>query len=57
MDNQPKLKRGLGLAFGADISLFNTLTIDQVSLSDLLSFTSYQTKSVFKFLFTQLMTS
>ena len=61
----PKLKRGLGLAFGAyflhdfpwKCSLFNTLLMDKISMSYLLSLTRYQTKYVIKFLFRQLMTS
>ena len=59
----PKLKRGLGLAFGAhflyDISMkmFNTLSIDKVSMSYLLSFLRYQTKCVIKFLVRHLMMS
>ena len=62
-----KLKRGLGLAFGAhfvhDFSikmllfLFNTLSLDKISMSHLISFSRYQTKCVIKFLFRQLMTS
>ena len=60
----PKLKRGLGLAFGAHFlhdftikySVFNTLSIDKVSMSKLISFSSYQTKCVIKLLFRQLMT-
>ena len=60
----PKLKRGLGLASGAhflhDFSLqmfpYNTLSIEQVSMSYVLSFSRYQTKCVIKFLFRQLMT-
>ena len=61
----PKLKEGLGLAFGAhflhDFSLknvlFNTLSTDKVSMSHLFSFPRYQTKRVIKFLFSQLMIS
>ena len=61
----PKLKRGLGLAFGVRFqhdfpykrSLFNTVPIDKVSLSYLFSFSRYQTKCVVKLLFRQLMTS
>ena len=59
----PKLKRGLGLGlrfciiFQYKCSLFNTLSIDKVSISYLYSFTRYQTKCVIKFLFRQLMTS
>ena len=60
-----KLKRGLGLAFGAhflyDLStkcpLFNSLSMDKVSMSHLIYFSRYQTKFVIKFLFRQLMTS
>ena len=55
----PKLKRNLGLAFGAyflhDFSikmfLFHTLSIDKVSISYLFFFSKYQTKYVVKFLF------
>ena len=61
----PKLKEGLGLAFGAhflhDFSLknvlFNTLSTDKVSMSHLFSFPRCQTKCVIKFLFSQLMIS
>ena len=57
----PKLKRGLGLAFGAhflfDFSINNTLSMDKVSMSYLFSFSRYQTKCVIKFLFRQMMTS
>ena len=61
----PKLKEGLGLAFGAhflhDFSLknvlFNTLSTDKVSMSHLFSFPRYQSKCVIKFLFSQLMIS
>ena len=57
----PKLKGGLGLAFGAhflhDFSikmfLFNTLSTEKVSMSFLFSFPRYQTKCVIKFSFTQ----
>ena len=60
-----KLKRGLGLAFGAHFlhgfslkcSLFNNLSMDKVSMSYLFSFSIYQTKYVIKFLFGQLITS
>ena len=64
-----KLKRGLGLAFGADFlhnfcikfwikcSVFNTLSIDKVSISHLISFSRYQTQFVIKSLFRQMMTS
>ena len=52
LDYLPKLKRSLEQAFGAHflhtfsikISLFDTLSIDQVSLSDILSFSKYQAK-------------
>ena len=48
----PKLKRGLELAFGAHflrdfpvkMFLFNTLFMDNVSLSYLFTFSRYQTK-------------
>ena len=64
-----KLKRGLRLAFGAhflhDYSiisiipyfLFNTLSMDKVSMSQIVSFSRYEAKYVSKFLFRQLMTS
>ena len=59
-----KLKRGLGLAaFGAHFMhafscfLFNSLSMDKVSMSHLISFSRYQTKCIIKFLFRQLMTS
>ena len=55
-----KLKRGLGLAFGAHFlkcSGFNILSMDRVSMSHLISFSRYQTKCVIKFLLRQLMTS
>ena len=53
----PKLKRGLGVAFGTHLqhdfpykcSLFKTLSIDKVSLSYPFSFSRYQTKCVIKF--------
>ena len=58
-----KLKRGVGLAFVAhflhDFSikmLFNTLSMDKVSMAHHISFLIYQIKCV-KFLFRQLMTS
>ena len=58
-----KLKRGVGLAFVAhflhDFSikmLFNTLSMDKVSMAHHISFSIYQIKCV-KFLFRQLMTS
>ena len=38
-------------------SVFNTLSMDKVSMSQLISFSRYQTKCVIKFLFRQLMTS
>ena len=54
----PKLKRGLGLAFGAyflhDFSkkiFFNTLSTDKVSMSYLFSFPRYQANCVIKFFF------
>ena len=60
-----KLKRGLGLSFDENFlhdfpikySLFNSLSMDKVSMSHLTSFSSYQTKCVIQFLFRQLMTS
>ena len=48
-----KLKRGLRLA----CFLFNSLSLDKVSMSHLITFSKYQTKCVIKFLFRQLMTS
>ena len=61
----PKLKGGLGLAFGGIFCmifpykcfLFNTLSTGKVSISYLFSFRRYQTKCVIKFLFRQLMMS
>ena len=49
----PKLKRGLGLAFGThfphvfsvEVSLFNTLSMDKVPMPFLFSFSRYQTNS------------
>ena len=38
------------------MSLFNTLSIGKVSMSQLFSFSRYQTKCFIKFLFVQLMT-
>ena len=60
-----KLKRGLGLAFGGHFLrdfyikcfLFDSLSLDKVSMSHLNSFSRYQTKCVIKFLLRQLMTS
>ena len=60
-----KLERRLGVAFGAHFcmifpwkcSLFNTLSVDKVSMSNLISFSRYQTKCIIKFLFRQLMTT
>ena len=59
-----KLKSGLGLAFDThflhDFSiekfLFNSLSMDKVSMLHLISFSRYQTKCVIKFFFRQLMT-
>ena len=59
-----KLKRDSGLAFGAHFLhdfpikcfVFNTLSMDKVSMSHLISFSRYQTKCVIKFLFRLLMT-
>ena len=58
----PKLKMGLGLSLGAHFLhhffLFNTLSIDKVSMSSLFfSFSRDKTKYVTKFLFRQLITS
>ena len=62
----PKLKNGLGLAFGAHflhdfykkkLKLFNTLSMDKVLMSFPFSFSRYKTKCFIKFLFRQLMTS
>ena len=61
----PKLKRGLGLDFGGhflhDFSikpfLFNTLSMDKVSMSYFFSISRCQTKCANKFLFRRLMTS
>ena len=58
-------KRSLGLDFGAhflhdfSIKMFfvNSLSMGNVSMSYLFSFSRYQTKCVIKFLFRQLMTS
>ena len=58
-----KLKRGLGLAFGAHflhgffMQIYNSLSSDKVPMSYLFYFSRYQTKYVIKFLFRQLMTS
>ena len=60
-----KLEWGLRLAFGAHFlhdfsvkcSVFNTLSMDKVSMSQRISFSRCQTKCVIKFLFRQLMTS
>ena len=60
-----KLRRGLQLTFCEIIctiipkkcSVFNTLPMDKVSMSHLISFSRYQTKCVIKFLFRQLMLS
>ena len=54
-----KLNRGLGLAFvtyllhdfSKKCSLFNTLSMDKVSMSHLISFSRYETNFVIKFLF------
>ena len=61
----PMLKRGLGKASGTHflhvfqikMFLFNTLSMDKVSMSYLFSFLRYQTKCVIKFFFRQLMVS
>ena len=52
----PKLKSGLRLAFGAHF-LHDTLSMENVSMSYLFSFSRYQTKCVIKFLSRQLMPS
>ena len=59
----PKFKRGLKLAFSAHFLytfsiqvLINTLSINQAPVS-FFSLSRYQTKCVFKFLFSQFMTS
>ena len=59
-----KLKRDLGLAFGIfsvwffhKNVLFNSQSMDKVSVSHLISFSRYQTKCVIKFLLRQLMMS
>ena len=54
-----KLKRGLGLTFGAHFqydfsikcSFVNTLSMDKVSMSYHFSFSRYETKCAIKFLF------
>ena len=55
----PKLKRGLGLAFGAhflhDFPI--KMDMDKDSMSYLFSFSRYQAKCVVKFLLRQLMIS
>ena len=51
----PKLKWGLGLAYGANFQhdfcekcfLFHTVSTDKVSMSYLFSFSRYQTKCAF----------
>ena len=60
-----KLKRGLGLAFGAyflhvfayKCSFTNTILVDKVAISYLFCFLRYQIKQVIKFSFRKLMTS
>ena len=59
-----KLKRGLGLVFGAhflhgfSVKMFCiSLLMDKVSVSHLISFSGYQTECVIKFLLRQLITS
>ena len=55
-----KSTKGLGLAFEAHFlhycSLFNSLSMDKVSMSHLICFFIFQTKCVIKFLLKQLMT-
>ena len=61
----PKIKKRPGISFWCiflhvifiQMLLFNTLSIDKVSMSYFCSFWIYQTKRVIKFLFRQLMTS
>ena len=51
-----KIKKGSGITFGAHflhdffikMFVFNTLTMDKVSVSHLISFSRYQTKRVIK---------
>ena len=64
LGNLAKLKRGLGQPFDAPflhvffVKMFlNSLLMDKVSMSHLISFSRYQTKCVIKFLLRQLMTS
>ena len=60
-----KLKKDLGLGFGAHFlhefsikcSVFDTLSMDKISMSRPISFSRHQTKCVIRFLFRQLMTS
>ena len=60
-----KLKKGLGLAFGAHFlhgfsvkcSLLNSLLMHKVSVSHRIAFSRYQTKCVIKVLLRKLMTS
>ena len=59
LDYIPKLKRGLGIAFGTHFlldfsikcSLFNTLSIHKFSTPYLYSFSRYQAKCVIKLSF------
>ena len=61
----PKIKKGSGTSVWCTFSawffhknvLFNTLSVDKVSMSYLFSFPRYQLKYVIKFLFRQLMIS
>ena len=60
-----KLKMDLRLAFGAHFlhnfsikcSVFNTLSVDNFSMSHLISFSRYKTKCVIRSIFRQVMTS
>ena len=61
----PKLKKGLGLPFDAyflhdlsiKCSLFNTLSMEKISMPYLFYISRYQTKCIIKFLFRQFMKS
>ena len=57
-----KIKKGSGAIFWCKFSawkclVFNTLSMDKISMSHLISFSIYQTKCIIKFLFRQLMTA
>ena len=63
----PKLKRGIVVVFSAGflyafsiktfLTKYTTLSVDQVSTSDLISLKRYKTKSIFKLSFSPLMMS